>query len=1511
MGAYDDLMQGVKVKPNRGFFERAAERVTNNWNMSQGEIEEPIEQRMEREGLEQTAKATAQSLENFAVGAYQGARELVNAGRDLAKVNPVAIVPGTMGSPEFAEMEMPEPTEAQMQAENRYRTAASNFSKETLAPMATPAAFGLSLAGAGIAATALMSPFVIAELNENTEKYGLGEGVLQTGKSLVMPAALELATQAEAREFAAKNPYQFRSQLAGSTLGDIMTTNIAVQGARSILGKQTTSMMGKAEDNLKYAVQSVLNENQKKTKNNVVADSQVPKMEPPIMRDVRTEQELLNKSALTPEEKLNIDSRRWGETVDNFMTDKVETSGMLRVMDTPAVMNLVDAELLPIEISSKNLSKILKGKHKNEITPDIVKQLPKSLTDPIMILDTYDGNNGTKRRITVLELTDKNNNTVVVPFELKKKLTHYEINEIKSVYGKNEKNSTEFNKAFFQNKIDNGEVLYVNNKKADAWAQSYGLRLEPKRQDPESDSLSSKSIPNETDLANRLKELNSNGNVQYALPRRNGLRRNKAKAKKENVKPVTIKEIESIFNSIVPTRTGGVDKKYLGLFKIGPEVVRSRVFKDYDSYSHELGHYLDKTLDLRGSDAELIAGAEKVWGDNEVFQKYSHAEKRAEGVAEFVREALIEPAEAKKNFPGFYNTFMSELGKPANKGLAAKLDKLADALYRNANQTSQAKGRAVISFADDIKLKPLSERTKEVMEKVYTEVFDDKNVIKNFVDEVIARTGENVKFEENPYLLARSSQSSASARSAMLLDDKGKPLDIIEALNSVYNNKLKYAVTLQDIFKDVNSVKISKDVLSANGYKDNRQAFSVYLVAKRQLELQGIYEKYKGPMSKEVARQIVDEAPEAFVKASAKVQQHFDNVLSILEDGGLISAETHKRLNDKYKHYVPMYRDKDMAYYTQRGYDKNKMANIGKAVKSINEYGSSLNVLDPLDSLVLYTQDAIQKAENNKVGRAMVAMKDVEGIGRWLEERPDLKGTAKPDEYVFTVWENGEKRSYQAAPELYDAMINTGTKGFEFWRTGLIAKAIKGPADIMRAGATGTPAFGLFNFARDTITASLYSQNTTIPVLEPLANSFIGVYKIFMDPKLYNEFKAAGVPMSTRIKSERANLKWQKLQELPVMKQANLIWQNFIRLNQVLEEAPRVGEFAAARRQGKSIFEAGMNAREITMDFSRGGRVSKTINKAVPFFNVALQSTDRMIRELKNNPVRISARLSSYVLMPAAIEWLMLNGEDWYEDIPAEIKDKYLFMKFGDNVVRTPLPQEFTPLVGGVKRILSSMRDKNMEAMTGWEHEALDTLMPDFLPAFMKPFIEWQTEYNFFTKKDVVPKKLQNLPDKEQYDIYTSMAAIKIGAAFDVSPKKVDNFIQNVFATTGTTVNAVVGDWALGRETELPAKNLNEMPVIGRFGYTPGKHSKNVDDFYKLYDETSKEYNAYGKQGKNAKNWNNLKNTMKKVRALNKKRQAILNNPRINARDKRILMDKYQQDIVRITTMANERYKVE
>ncbi|WP_443948265.1 hypothetical protein, partial [Phascolarctobacterium faecium] len=68
--------------------------------------------------------------------------------------------------------------------------------------------------------------------------------------------------------------------------------------------------------------------------------------------------------------------------------------------------------------------------------------------------------------------------------------------------------------------------------------------------------------------------------------------------------------------------------------------------------------------------------------------------------------------------------------------------------------------------------------------------------------------------------------------------------------------------------------------------------------------------------------------------------------------------------------------------------------------------------------------------------------------------------------------------------------------------------------------------------------------------------------------------------------------------------------------------------------------------------------------------------------------------------------------------------------------------------------------------------------------------------------------------------------------ALNVSPKKIDNLIQNVGATGAVTLNAMIGDYALDRENELPAKYMNEQPIVGRFGYTPGKRSQNIEDFY-------------------------------------------------------------------------------
>lgn len=1509
------------VLENKGFFQRAAERVTENYLNSQGEVEPSLEEQMEDVTAEERGKFFAdagtrigEAIENFATGAVQGAQEVGRQANRLAAANPLALT-GTPMQEGYTNAPVPTQTKEQEKAGELYKKATGNFAEETIAP----AAMATALLAPSSFAAPVLSPFVLSSLQTNINKSG-AKGVLDTATEFLPGAgAYQVATQEGATKYARERPGAFAVDIVASLSPDVLGFKAgkhAVKDSVPNYRMSMSSLLGETERRTAYTASKILHNIYNNSKENLPEfKMQEVTVEP--LKDTRKVQGMLSENQSLPEVKLVIDEQNFAKNVDAIVQNTYKGDSAVPVMSTPLALELAGAEILPIEISPKNLKKITIGKHNiangEGMTPEIVKQIPRALTDPIMIFDAeYSGKKGEKRIIAVLDLKDENDTTIVTPFELKQRNNKkgYEINEMLSAFGKEDKVTKQQATKWYEDNVLAGRLRYINKEKTAEWLKS--ARDEYPMLERAVDSSLTLNIPTEKDfvnLKNRKTEQYSLGNKSTGEEATFG-RSGKTKTWGE-IKPVTRKEVEAAFNAIVPVRVGGVDEKYKGLFKVGPEVVRSRAFADYATYSHEIGHFLDKKLEVKGSDAELIAGAENVWGNNSVFREYNNAEKRAEGIAEFTRQILADPEMAERNFPKYYENFIQALRNSNNKDLAKKFDRLADVMRRYSLQSDQARGRASISFADDLNLKSITQKAEDVLADAYKYAVDDKDPINKFVEAVIDKTGKELPYEDNPYLLARSAASSAKSRSTMLLDDKGKPTDVIEALNKVYNNKLKYAVTLQDILKEVDSVKFSKDYLRSNGYKDNRQAFSTYLVAKRQLELQSIHKEYNGSMEKNIAASIVENAPKEFISASEKVHQHFDNVLSILEDSGIISKEQHNTLAEKYKNYVPMYRDRRMEDVKIPGYKpKSGLANVTNPIKGLNEYGINRNVIDPLDSLIAYTQKSVDAAERNKVGLALSRLKDVEGIGSYLEERPDLEGKGSPENFVFTVWENGEKKSYQTAPELYDAMVNLSLPTFN-----TVEKVFMTPAEVMRAGATGTPAFGLFNLARDTLTSVLYSNNTTIPVIEPIGNTMYGLWEALRSnyhkkSSLYREFEIAGVPMTTRISTERSSLKWQKLQKAPGVKLGTMLYKGFQKLNQSLEEAARLGEFAAGRRKGKSIQEAGLEAKEITTDFSRGGSLARKYNRYVPFFNAAIQGTDRLIREVKAHPVRLGARVGTAIILPALFEWVAFHDEDWYQDVPQDIRDNYFIARIGDEIVKTPLPQEVAFLAGGFKRSLSKLLDDNPDAMNKWAANTLDTMLPDYIPAFMKPFIEWQSSYNFFTEKNIIPVSLQNLPDKEQYDIYTSMTAIKLGQALNVSPKKIDNLIQNVGATGAVTLNAMIGDYALDRENELPAKYMNEQPIVGRFGYTPGKRSQNIEDFYQLYSDTSKEFNAYGKLGKNAKNWNGLKNAMKKVRALNKKRQTILNNPKLSAQEKRAQMDKYQQDIIRIATMANEKYSL-
>lgn len=204
------------------------------------------------------------------------------------------------------------------------------------------------------------------------------------------------------------------------------------------------------------------------------------------------------------ERQLDADEKSFADSVDRFMAGKISTD-TIQVMRTPLVMRLVGAEVLPVEISVSDLKKVLVDKH-SDITPDIMKQIPRALTDPMMIFSTYSGKNGEVRKVIVLELKDENGATIVVPMELEHMSDGYKVNRMTSTYGKTDRKTGEPSYEWFKKQLEAGNLEYANRKKATDWISTEQPDwLIPKEK--VDNLLSAPNVANEEDLV-KLKNEN-------------------------------------------------------------------------------------------------------------------------------------------------------------------------------------------------------------------------------------------------------------------------------------------------------------------------------------------------------------------------------------------------------------------------------------------------------------------------------------------------------------------------------------------------------------------------------------------------------------------------------------------------------------------------------------------------------------------------------------------------------------------------------------------------------------------------------------------------------------------------------------------------------------------------------------------------------------------------------------------------------------------------------------------
>lgn len=197
-------------------------------------------------------------------------------------------------------------------------------------------------------------------------------------------------------------------------------------------------------------------------------------------------------------EKLLEDENNFSGIVDEYKAGKINDTKTYNVMTTPLALGLAGGKILPVTIDGSKIKHIFDG-HSDGMTPELLKQIPRAMADPMMVLDSYSG-----RKIVVLDLKDKQGSTIIVPLELDVERSWYKVNAITSAYGKGGESGTDYN-WFIEHNLKKGRVSYINKEKTAKWLPSPSSDSASRITDL--DSLLNNSIPDENALRKRREEM--------------------------------------------------------------------------------------------------------------------------------------------------------------------------------------------------------------------------------------------------------------------------------------------------------------------------------------------------------------------------------------------------------------------------------------------------------------------------------------------------------------------------------------------------------------------------------------------------------------------------------------------------------------------------------------------------------------------------------------------------------------------------------------------------------------------------------------------------------------------------------------------------------------------------------------------------------------------------------------------------------------------------------------------
>ena len=403
------------------------------------------------------------------------------------------------------------------------------------------------------------------------------------------------------------------------------------------------------------------------------------------------------------------------------------------------------------------------------------------------------------------------------------------------------------------------------------------------------------------------------------------------------------------------------------------------------------------------------------------------------------------------------------------------------------------------------------------------------------------------------------------------------------------------------------------------------------------------------------------------------------------------------------------------------------------------------------------------------------------------------------DDIIDVVYYNGKPNFFRILDPGLVGMYNNAP-GREFFANhpvlGKMYQGLTMATSIPSKMITLSPRFAGANIFRDTFTATVNSAFGFIPIWSTmkgliLTNKGIGslteqkawhkkLTGMFDRSLIYNEFLTNGGGMSGRNSNQKLFMpKWEKFTDATghatkdYKISANYfkkVFSNgaegYVEFISRLEYASRLAEYSYARKTGFSPVMSAFTGREVSTDFAMHGnsKFLQAYSENTMFFNAGLQGFYKMIRSVKDNPVKAGVIAGGVFVAPEIAMWTMLNGREEYEELSNEVKlMNYVYPIFKDGetdangelsidhfiLIPKPFDYQFAP--NTAIAILEAVKKNDIGGGLEYTLHSFQKIMPGFTtPTALNPIVSVLANQSWQGDKIVPDYMLSQIPEAQK-----------------------------------------------------------------------------------------------------------------------------------------------------------------